>query len=807
MTAYSTNNTVETRPRGLSDATAVGSDNSALAGEDLSFSDFSGNHDDGLDNLIQPILRRNCAPVCQLAASCAPDIRRAVGNIASNIATDLEARMSALRKGRSKDLRGKGYANDPPGHKRANDPLDAWAADILKWTRRQSSAQLAADYVAPLFESFMLFAAHHIKAHFRQHGDTGLLKPEDCRLILPIANKDIEAEPTDSDAPDFVDPIDFANIECGMFPIDSSVERQATPAHHLIVGDAVIAREQGDYSKAERMLAKKAKALYFNQHNRRFAWGLTASNRKIHTYVFGPDDIWASTAMNITSSKGRRALTSLLVDWSLCSVDRLGFDPSIRYVVDGSIGSDSYLEIDVHDMDESTGQVEQRTYCSKRCIGAADRLTGCHARYFAASMRLEMLDTPEFLVKDMWTISKSDSASYAYESWFLNELHAEFDQSIEFSDKFLQIVRTGPVYLSQGGTFVADSTITAFAGLPTTTQNATKNSGKPRGSSKRKVQSPSSSRVRQHRCTVTKWAGTPISAADNPSQVVIAIADAMAALNEAYLKCKILHGNLSDRAIFFRETADGIKGVLGEFDYASYSGDCADAFEAPEPSVFKSIQCLANSGAARTRLDDWESLLYLVCWLGTFGINATQRKEYVANPNLPILDWNRGSSRDIAEAKRDHMDSALSFNSSIASKMVDGPLHRLAVDIHRALFLHHNCHGTIQISNDIMEKVDEVDIPHSLRVGLATGALRDPLTLRDTFEDEIVEDLIRVLAQHRDVVLADLGDAAAAVAGLAERESRAATPVSAVPAEKRKRDYGAYGPARRTRFKAIRSAP
>ncbi|KAJ2870227.1 hypothetical protein GGH93_005737 [Coemansia aciculifera] len=799
MTAYSINDTMETRPRGLSGATAVGSDYSALAGEGLSFSDISGNHDDGIDDLIQRILRRDCASVCQLAASCAPDIRRAVGNIASNIAADLETRVSALRKGRTKDPRSKGHAIDPPGHERANNPLDAWATDILKWSRRQSSTQLAADYVTPLFESFMLFVAHHIKAHFRQHGDTGFLKSGDCRLILPIANMDMEAEPTGSDSPDYVNPTDFANIECGMFPPSSSVKRQATPASHLIVGDAVIAREQGDYSKAERMLAKKTKALFISQHHRRFAWGLTASNREIHAYTFGPDDIWASTAINITSSKGRWALISLLVDWSLCPIDRLGFDPSIRYLVDKNNGS-PYLEIDVDKMDESTGRVEQRTYYSQRCVGAADCLTGRHDRYFAASTSLEMLDTPEFLVKEMWTISNSDSASYAYESWFINELHAEFDQSSEFSGRFPQIVSTGPVYINRGGTLVLDSTVTAFAGLPTTTQDATENSGKARGSSKSKVQSPSSSRVRQHRRTVTKWAGTPISAVDNPSQAVIAIADAMAALNEAYLKCKIIHGNLSDRAIFFRETADGIKGILGEFDYASYSGDSADAFEAAELSVFKYIRCLADAGAARTRLDDWESLLYLVCWLGTFGINATQRREYVADPNLAILDWNRGSSRDIAETKRDHMDSAHSFNSSIASKMFDGPLRRLAVDIHRALFLHPDCYGSIKLSNDILERVDEVVISHALRVGMATGALQDPLTLRISFEGEIVENLISVLAQHRDVALKALENAAAA-----ERESRAATPASAAPTKKRQRDQEPYahlaGPAKRTRQK------
>ncbi|KAJ2061196.1 NADPH-adrenodoxin reductase [Coemansia sp. S146] len=189
------------------------------------------------------------------------------------------------------------------------------------------------------------------------------------------------------------------------------------------------------------------------------------------------------------------------------------------------------------------------------------------------------------------------------------------------------------------------------------------------------------------------------------------------------------------------------------------------------------------------------------------------------------MHWNRGSSRDIAETKRDHMDSVLNFNSSTASKMVDGPLRRLAMDIHRVLFLHPDCYGSIQISGDILERVDEVTIPHALRVGIATSALRGPLTLRDTFKDKIVENLIRVLAELRDVALVDLGSATATVAGIAEREFRAATPASAGPAEKhqkenvpyaaptkkRQRDQEPYahpaGSAKRTRLKTTGSLP
>ncbi|KAJ2468814.1 hypothetical protein GGI03_000756, partial [Coemansia sp. RSA 2337] len=161
--------------------------------------------------------------------------------------------------------------------------------------------------------------------------------------------------------------------------------------------------------------------LYFNQHNCWFTWGLMGSNRTIRSYVFGPDDIWQSTEMDIMSTKGCQALISLLVDWSLCSIDSIGLDPSIRYSVDRNV-SDLYLKIDIHKVDESIGKVGHCTYYSKQCVGAAECLTGRHARYFAMSTTPKSMDTPAFLLKDVWTTTSSSSAGDTHEILFLKAL-------------------------------------------------------------------------------------------------------------------------------------------------------------------------------------------------------------------------------------------------------------------------------------------------------------------------------------------------------------------------------------------------
>ncbi|KAJ2829057.1 hypothetical protein GGI24_002235 [Coemansia furcata] len=580
------------------------------------------------------------------------------------------------------------YTRDK-GH--AADPLDAWTIAILEWadcseptanddgescsdsqySDDSKSSSLKAYVIAPCFEAILLFVAHHIEAYFSKQIATGLHRSEDYRLILPIANEGTETDCTYFYSADHEDPYTIARVECGMFPLGSSVERQKTSLPHTIVADTEIAADKDGLGGAVRRLAMKTRELYCTQHNRIFAWGLTVASCTIHAYVFGLDDVWGSRGMDITVAEGRQALISLLVDWSLCSADRLRFDTSIRYALNNG-NNNPCLELDVYDANESTGEVERHIHYSKQCIDASVSLTGRHARYFASSTDIATLGTPTFLIKDAWTPLSCGTR----ESSFLDFIHTTFDNSSELSGRFPRIVSTGPVFISRGDSVVEDSTETAFAGLPNI------------------------SRVRQHRRTVTRWAGNRISAAADANQVIIAISDAMVAYNAAHEQCNLLHGNITDRAILFQETVDnGVSGVLAEFDYATFDGGSAGNTvepETPELSMFSSIRSLEGAEVApRTRLDDCESLLYLICVLGTFGVNRTEREKFAAVlPDiLPIKGWNVGKAGDIADLKRTHMETVGTFETNIASKMRDLELRQLAVDLHHALFQHPGCSG------------------------------------------------------------------------------------------------------------------
>ncbi|KAJ2076054.1 hypothetical protein GGH13_000161 [Coemansia sp. S155-1] len=445
------------------------------------------------ESFVQNNLRRNCEAVCVLAAPRTPSLIELSGELVENIASDLEFYLAiiARRRWHSNGFQSLGDAGD-------NTQDEVNDTSLSGGSEHSSDSQLTvweANRITPSFEAFLLFVAHYVKTYVEHDRSVGKSMSEDCRLILPVIDEDMDGEWTEFNSADYVSLTALSRIACGMFPISSREERQVASTYHNIVAEVEIATDLDGLDGAVQGLAESTRVLFSNQLNRRFAWGLTASNRTIHSYVFGPDDIWQSTEMDITSAKGRQAFISLLVSWSLCPIDSLGFDPSIRYVVDERVG-DPYLEIDVHAKNESTGLMHKHTYYSNMCIGSTDQLTGSRARYFATTSCPGMMNTPDLLVKDMWTTFNSDS----------------------------NLVTTGPVHFNQGGKLILDSTATAFAGLLTTTQEATNNSNA--------AQISSSSRARHHRRTVTKWAGNMISVAANPSQVVVAIADAMVAAHK-----------------------------------------------------------------------------------------------------------------------------------------------------------------------------------------------------------------------------------------------------------------------------------
>ncbi|KAJ2070054.1 hypothetical protein GGH13_004308 [Coemansia sp. S155-1] len=699
-----------------------------IPGEKLDFGTL-GVRDESLTALITDSLRPNCEAVNKIAAPRSTVVCTMAGELVNEVTADLEARLPRVDR----------------INRKSAESLDAWAMDIVGWTGHCDSnpGQLRDYDIVECFESFLLFVAHHAKAYFGKQIAAGLLESEGCRLILPITCMKEEPESFDFYGTD----CNYPNTsECGMFPLDSSVENHTTPAPLRVVAVVEVGESHEELFHEMQRLAVRTTRVYANQHNRRFAWGLTVTGSYIHAYVFGPDVLWTSNEINMASASGRHEFISLLVDLSLCSVDGLGFDPSIRYVFDDNVGG-PYLEIDVHEMDENASHVKTCTYYSKRCVGAATDLIGCHPRYFAASTGLESMDRPSVLIKDVWMPSESDSAD---DRSSIIDLHAALEGAGELEGKISQIVSAGSVYLFQG-----DTTASAFPDLATASLHI------------------SGSQFRQHRRTATKWSGNVISAASDPNQVVVAIADAMAAHNAAYVKCKILHGNISNRAILFQETANGVTGVLADFDYAAPVSDAGTAkIKSPEHVLFQSIRRLENAETPCTRLDDWESLLYVICVVGAIGFSQMERDEFAADKSgrRYIKSWNSHRALQASRERCCEMSKPLFYNF-LHDNIRHMPLHRLAMDILESLFHHEWCSE---------EQSREY-------------ALND-ITLRDTIEDEIVAKLLSIVERHKQEALAALGDKESTTAVVAEESDG--------PLRKRNRDETPATSPMATRSKA-----
>ncbi|KAJ2087507.1 hypothetical protein GGI03_003045 [Coemansia sp. RSA 2337] len=81
---------------------------------------------------------------------------------------------------------------------------------------------------------------------------------------------------------------------------------------------------------AFKRLYTNAREMYQQQHNLRFAWGVTVSGRLVRVCHFGHDRAISSCQMDVSTPKGRRLFIEVLVNWSFCEESQLGRDPTME---------------------------------------------------------------------------------------------------------------------------------------------------------------------------------------------------------------------------------------------------------------------------------------------------------------------------------------------------------------------------------------------------------------------------------------------------------------------------------------------
>ncbi|KAJ2877873.1 hypothetical protein H4R27_006042, partial [Coemansia aciculifera] len=172
----------------------------------------------------------------------------------------------------------------------------------------------------------------------------------------------------------------------------------------------------------------------------------------------------------------------------------------------------------------------------------------------------------------------------------------------------------------------------------------------------------------------------------------------------------------------------------------------------------------------RTSLDDWESVLYLLCWYATIGFGTSEdRSEVQARlKDLPIARWRNGTLITIIDAKRAHLRSLDIFYADIVGRFDQRDknskhLRLLALRLYEDLFANGKLDTRYYGSEE--KKIDPIMAAHLKRRLQPTPASDDSTNDIDPFEmrsqewEKISKDLLSVINETK-VEMADWEDTA-----------------------------------------------
>ncbi|KAI7819747.1 hypothetical protein BX661DRAFT_136783, partial [Kickxella alabastrina] len=169
--------------------------------------------------------------------------------------------------------------------------------------------------------------------------------------------------------------------------------------------------------------------------------------------------------------------------------------------------------------------------------------------------------------------------------------------------------------------------------------------------------------LRVHRRVAMSPIGKPLNMLKSVPELIIVVADTMRAHRAIVEHCHILHRDVMPGNILFRRMNDGtVKGMLVDFDHAvnSSKGPHTPHDERTGTLPFMCIHALERSQLPRTELDDWETMIYVLIWIGTYGFKGANGRA------AKIKYWVGGTTlEDIARFKRGDLDNSSSFKSII----------------------------------------------------------------------------------------------------------------------------------------------
>ncbi|KAJ2781126.1 hypothetical protein H4R18_003068 [Coemansia javaensis] len=561
-----------------------------------------------------------------------------------------------------------------------NDPIGHWERELAKaaesgdvealariagrWKHiadepRRAPAGCREAALAPPFMALVLLVAHYLTGGGGA-GQSGRMQTRAMkaavrrasrakRLLLPFADTDIK--------PDGADENQRMCILLRLCALDDAVRLQGETSIHSVFAGVELKFDPRERVDVLTQVVEYAQQIYAKQCGRRYVWGVTVCCAEVRACVLLHDAVLVSPAMDFAQATGREQLVRLLVDMSVCDVAQLGLDPTIRHIP----GSASVL-VDCFDDSSSSSRPWAQYRLTKWLFSDAGAM-GRHTRCFLAQRADGGDDAEEVVIKDSWVVvDQSDGAGPRNEVELLRHItNAHKGKQVDYL--FPRLIAGGEVHLKgPGGAWVAD-TIDAILGLVGATRvdplsnSGTVTDGWVAGGGRSWARMPN----RAHRRIVMSPVGSSIDNVGKEPSLIVVLEEAMRCHDGIFWECGILHGDISENNILaVSDMAGGPpRGLLIDLDYAVQM-DQVDVGAQPErvgTLPYMSIGNIAGTRAARTRLDDWESLLYLVCWLGTTGLTqeecvaARKRADSKKAKRLPIYDWTEGTPDEIAESK------------------------------------------------------------------------------------------------------------------------------------------------------------
>ncbi|KAJ2160586.1 hypothetical protein GGF46_002128 [Coemansia sp. RSA 552] len=503
---------------------------------------------------------------------------------------------------------------------------------------------------------------------------------------------------------------------------------------------AVIARTRRDENQAALdELSACLDCIYQRQYNRRHAWGLAICGAHIYICWKLNDSTVVSPVLDMAIQEDRKALVRLLVDWSLCPLEHLGFDPEVRV-------SDSYCQRMARgnvsladDIPYETAFRDSRSGWTVNCVTTQTISTPSSFLGSRPCVCVHQVEVPDslggghrlVLIKDVWPLAQTPPGPDPQgEIATLDQIHQQLGQK---EPAYLYPKVIGHECAAQH-----DATDTASRLRDLELQSSPGHAGDPHAW---KHQS-----LREHHRIMMEPAGDHLQTVACEEELVIVLADAMRFHRAVYEECGILHGDLSvDNIVVVRQASQAApRGMLINFEHAVRVNSAEPTVPSAHarPALFRSIADLLGLGVRHTILDDWESLICVIDWQASVGIRPDDHVAKEKIVRYPILEWLEGSVEEIAQAKRRYMNSTGSFKTATISRFQHKYplLANLAAELHVALFEYKDCPGALA-----PVKLVSVD-------GLNTGVFprrnepkEDPLLKRVRFEKDIVARLWKVM--------------------------------------------------------------